>query len=61
MEEDEKSYKLKFCTELTENMGRALGIGFCYVGTKFSKAEIYVYINLWKYNLAIGRITKWAN
>jgi len=41
-------------------MRRELGIGFCYVGTKFFKAEIYVYINLWKYNLAIGRITKWV-
>ena len=60
MEEDEKSYKLKFCTELTENMGRALGIGFCYVDKGYKQVEIYLYINLWKWNLAIGRIGQWT-
>jgi hypothetical protein len=37
-----------------ENMGRALGVGFCYVATKID-TEFYLYINIWKYNLSIGR------
>ena len=39
--------------DINENMGRALGIGFCYVNT--IDTEIYLYVNLWKYNFTIGR------
>ena len=55
MEEyDDNYYKLKWGFDKTINMGRALGIGFCYVKLSV-KSEIYLYINLWKYNIAISR------
>ena len=52
--EEEEYYNLKFGIQKTENMGRALGVGFCYVKC-LSGIEIYLYINVWKYNFSIGR------
>lgn len=60
MDEYEDEYNFKFRVVWEENMGRALGVGFCYVGKGYKQAEIYLYINLWKWNLAIGRIGQWS-
>lgn len=48
------NYICKYGFDITENMGRAIGIGFCYCSNKFD-TEFYLYINIWKYNLSIGR------
>ena len=54
MEEEDYKDRLKFGFQKTINMGRALGIGFCYAEGLYGN-ESYLYINLWKYNLSIGR------
>jgi len=46
--------KTKIGYNITENMGRAIGIGFVYY-KEFS--EIYIFINVWRYGIAIGKVT----
>ena len=52
-----EDYEIRWGTEIAENMGRAVGIGVCYVPLTLG-TEYYIYINIWKYNIAIGRLTK---
>ena len=54
MEDEYYLNRLKFGFQKTINMGRALGVGVCYVECLYGN-EFYLYINLWKYNLSIGR------